>query len=365
MWCESWVPEMSLLSRKKETEKKRLRLDKEQFNMLCRVIENNRVIVKGKAGTGKTILTRELAKSEASRGARVLLLCFTDALGFELSRELDNKRITTAPLGKFALKLLRDKGLKIKESNDPEFWGPIIVKAAKKGLTGKEDLWDTLIIDEGQDMGKNEWKLIRKCVDKNKRIWVFMDQIQAFWKQREIPGFIVKKSMTYVLDKPYRCPSGIQALADAYLSEEADLKKARAAVKVGTIKITRTSPNEIKAGVAKEIDELLKDGFEPSEIAVISLRGMMLPENIMHSKKLGKHKIVKATDPNASEQIVCDTFLRFKGLERPAVIITDLHYVSERYEIRMNIALTRALSILRIIGPEAEIKKDSILTKIQ
>ena len=62
--------------------------------------------------------------------------------------------------------------------------------------------------------------------------------------------------------------------------------------------------------------------------------------------------------------IVCDTFLRFKGLEKPVVIVTDLRYVVEKDEIRMNMAVSRALSTLRIIGVESEINKDILLSSI-
>jgi hypothetical protein len=71
-----------------------------------------------------------------------------------------------------------------------------------------------------------------------------------------------------------------------------------------------------------------------------------------------------ATDPDARNHIVCDSFLRFKGLERPAVIVTDLRYVSDKYSVRMNIAASRALSVLRIVGAEQEIEKDALLKRL-
>jgi superfamily I DNA and RNA helicase len=91
---------------------------------------------------------------------------------------------------------------------------------------------------------------------------------------------------------------------------------------------------------------------------------MGFKENIMHQNKLGGREIKKATDPDADEHIICDSFLRFKGLERPVVIVTDLRYVSDKYAVRMNIAISRAMSVLYIVGAEAEIEKDEVLRGI-
>ena len=82
----------------------------------------------------------------------------------------------------------------------------------------------------------------------------------------------------------------------------------------------------------------------------------------MHRDKIGMHQVVKATEERASERIVCDTFMRFKGLERPAVVVTDLRYVKDRLGTRMNIALTRALGVVRIVGEETVLKHDLVLS---
>ncbi len=68
--------------------------------------------------------------------------------------------------------------------------------------------------------------------------------------------------------------------------------------------------------------------------------------------------------PHSAPKINCDTFLRFKGLERPAVIVTDLRLVSNLYETRMHIAVARAFNLLRIVGQEAEIRKDPRLVEL-
>jgi hypothetical protein len=49
------------------------------------------------------------------------------------------------------------------------------------------------------------------------------------------------------------------------------------------------------------------------------------------------------------------------GLEGPAVVVTDLRYVKDRLEMRINIALTRAAGVVRIVGEEDVLRKDPAL----
>ena len=113
----------------------------------------------------------------------------------------------------------------------------------------------------------------------------------------------------------------------------------RPALEDGTIGIIPCDGDKVHAAVGQEINRLLADGFKSTDIAVISLRGRMFDGNIMHRTELGGLPIVQATDDRAGLNIVCDTFLRYKGLERLAVIVTDLRADHSRYAVRMNIAL--------------------------
>lgn len=73
------------------------------------------------------------------------------------------------------------------------------------------------------------------------------------------------------------------------------------------------------------------------------------------------------------EAVVADTFLRVKGLERPAVIITDLGLLgdmggdegerSTTREVRMHIALTRAMVAVRIVATKQAIHDDPVLAE--
>ena len=125
----------------------------------------------------------------------------------------------------------------------------------------------------------------------------------------------------------------------------------------GVIKIIPGKLKDIDRLIGKEIDALLRDGFARSDIAILSLRGLKYPENIVHQILIGGEVFCKASDENCSNEIIGDTFLRFKGLERPAIIITDLRHVTDRLETRLLIALTRATSVLRIIDEEKALRR--------
>jgi hypothetical protein len=133
----------------------------------------------------------------------------------------------------------------------------------------------------------------------------------------------------------------------------------------GTIKVIVCGDTEAEAheAVGREIRALKAEGFGESDIAVISLRGMMYPGNIMHRKQLGGCELAQATDLERRDRVVCDTFLRYKGLERPVVIIADLKTEAKRYAVRMNIAVSRAFGVLRVVVSRGELEKDGILMR--
>ncbi|MFC2160641.1 NERD domain-containing protein [Acidobacteriota bacterium] len=363
LWCESWIPESNLSLRAKDFEDRRIQLNKEQFCSLCSILENDKALILGSAGTGKTLLARELALKEADSGKRVLLLTFTRAVGVELKEIFTNTNVTASHIGSFIISLYQNKGIDLDVQYTPEFWNDTTLEACINAVPPEDEKWDTVIVDEGQDMGENEWLLIEECAKSTKRIWVFADSTQAFWEDKKIPENITTQSTKYRLNAPFRCPKGIQNLVNAYSGVDYEEESIHLALKRGELKILKSNKKDIHKNIGEEIKELISEGFPPNDIAIISLRGQGFQENIMHQKAINGHSIFKATDSEASSNIVVDTFLRFKGLERRAVIVTDLRYVTNKYQTRMNIAMSRAMGVLRIIGAEEEISKDAILER--
>jgi hypothetical protein len=365
LWGETWVPKPCLGRRIQAEADERVRLDREQWERLEEIEENDRMLIRGPAGTGKTLLAVEAALRQAGEGWKVLLVCFTNALGEWLSKSVMHPNVTCAAIRPFAVRLLGDSAPVTPGAEPSDYWNSVSLRAAMDGLPLEEDRWDAVIVDEGQDFSSEDWDLVEECARKTGRLWVFADETQAFWGDRNIPRRIEKRSFKVRLKRPYRCAPEIQNLADAYAGHgEPDIQLIKEGVHQGVIRVVTSSEQKVAKQVGKEINRLISEGLAPHDIAVISLRGLGAEENIVYAKELGGHRTVPAAHNDAGSQIICDTFLRFKGLERPAVIVTDLRLVSDLYEKRMHIATSRAMSLLRIVGVEAEIRKDSILADL-
>ena len=83
-------------------------------------------------------------------------------------------------------------------------------------------------------------------------------------------------------------------------------------------------------------------------------RPSILPRaaTVLAAKALGRHAFVGAEHPEMEQRLVADSFLRWKGLERPAVGVADLPPGElDRLGGRLPVALTRALALGRIVGP--------------
>lgn len=365
LWGETWTPSISLGGKVDLDAGKRLRLDEAQARVLECLDGNERLFITGSAGTGKTVLAARAAVLEAEKGRKFLLLCYTEALAAFLNAYLNDDRLTVGAIRQFASNLLGERGPEGHTGHPVVYWDSVSLRAAVDGVPPKEDRWETVIVDEGQDFSGDDWELVKECVHPKGKLWVFADPSQGFWDDRGVKDDLMNGFMKFNLKTPYRCPRPIQHLDECYSGachpERQILKQA---LKDRVIHIITSSEGRLKKQIGKEINRLLSEKLKPHDIAILSLRGLGSEEGIFHEKQLADHPLVPATDPNAADHIICDTFLRFKGLERPAIIITDLRLVKKRHHMRMHIAVSRALSLLRIVGVEQEIKKDRVLSEL-
>lgn len=136
----------------KETTKLINHLTSEQYQYLDGAAENPRLLIRGYAGTGKTLLAIEQAKRRARQGERVLFLCFNRLLSVSLRLQLwkwsERVKVRTFDSLLYELAERALGGLPRITVNELR----PIVESRKEQLHGTCESFSYLIIDEAQDI---------------------------------------------------------------------------------------------------------------------------------------------------------------------------------------------------------------------
>lgn len=131
----------------------------EQFGILESIELNDRSLIQGSAGTGKTMIALESAIRAASEGKRVFLTCFNRIIGEWMQKQLEGwDRITVSSLHSYLIELTKGYDYDKTQENQSDFYSKYLPNLLKEffkiGVQGK---FDKLIIDEGQDLIRPEY----------------------------------------------------------------------------------------------------------------------------------------------------------------------------------------------------------------
>ncbi|WP_241302169.1 nuclease-related domain-containing DEAD/DEAH box helicase [Burkholderia stabilis] len=137
----------------------------EQFHALDMLEDNRRILFKGPAGTGKTLLAIEAARRVVRSGRRVMLLCHNSLLGNWLKGQTESIAAeaqaaeTSMSVGTVSSLLLRIAGIEVPIDAGKEFWSSELPERALNALLRDDSQFkpfDMLILDEAQDLMTEE-----------------------------------------------------------------------------------------------------------------------------------------------------------------------------------------------------------------
>lgn len=346
----------------KEEENKRIELTEQQARVLRAIGSRRNAIIKGGAGTGKTVLALEQAGRLAEKGNRTLLVCFNrmladhlilscegqdnlDAMSFH---QLCDWRIQTV-MHETGRDLLLEMEEEFPGEDEFEVHFPSALAVSCDIL---EEKYDAIVVDEGQDFKENFWLALSFLLQDESEgtFFVFLDPNQAIYTEslEDIPiqeePFLLTincRNTKFIHDSAYRFfkgdiidpPTGnpgapIKALEATALREQARL------IHEGVSRLL----------VAERLDELqiivLIAGMN-KESYYSELRDMRLPNGIEWNVE----------GPVDSRGVRVDTVRRFKGLEGDVVFlwgIDDLQLPNDKELLYVGISRTK--SRLFVVG---------------
>ncbi len=179
----------------KDEERALVRLTRQQVQTVEGLLGNRRLLVKGGAGTGKTVLALEAAKRLRQKGLDVQFLCFNKALRDHLKALLARDE---AQYGDGALEVTSFSALNAvafyrlghsripvpgQDGEKTAFWNEdapsALSEAIEKNLMPR---FDVIVVDEAQDFAADWWQILEGMLkDDNGRIIAFCDPAQEIF----------------------------------------------------------------------------------------------------------------------------------------------------------------------------------------
>jgi hypothetical protein len=327
----------------------------EQIAYLDDLAGNNRQLVLGGAGTGKTVLAKEKARRLATEGKQVLLTCFNNPLADYMAAELegipgltvDNFHGLVRDLAARAVEVVpEDKGAEytFPAVPDQDFWdstsADLLVAAG--GALGLR--YDAIIVDEGQDFAP-EWFLALEFLLADpfmSHFYVFADRNQALYRDNWEPPF---EGRTFRLRRNVRNSNPIAERVAALAGEEAS-----------AMGVIGPDPEFHRADTDEEVDTqvrqalhrlIVEGGLESSQVVILCQRKEDV-QRLRRSKPAGQ-KIVGLGSTVGG--VVAETIHRFKGLEADACIVILRTMNRPRDRALAYVGLSRAKARLIVIGP--------------
>ena len=324
----------------------------EQYQALDAMSDNRAVLFTGPAGSGKTFLAIEAARREAAQGLRGRLLCFNSLLGRRLREEL--REFSGLTVGTVHQEMLRLADIDPPHEADSRFWGSElpdrVLEAMLDGHQGPAA--DFLVVDEVQDIAREPFlDFLDLLVDgglRDGRLMLFGDFEQqaifesedgrALLKERS-PYLVYNRLVTNCRNLPrigyvVNAFSGLEPGYENFRRQDDGVDPAFVTYEVGS---------DQSALLIQSVRKLRSEGFDLHEITVLSvLKSGSTAESTTDPWLC---QILHRADgsPPRPGRLQFSTIHAFKGLESPAVVMTDLdRRVVPNIEPLLYVGFTRA-----------------------
>lgn len=341
----------------------------EQFLALDAAGDNQSVLFSGPAGSGKTLLAMESARRELASGKHGRLLCFNRFIGQRLSAEMSDLQGLT--VSTFHQDLLRLTGLaRVQGNPSPRFWNEELPERAMEALLERGDAItsDFLIVDEIQDLATDAYlDVLDLMVDgglKEGRVLFFGDfERQAIYENesgRELIRARAPHMASHMLLHNCRNLPRIGYQVNLLSGLQPGYRQFRRLDDGVDPTFHKYRDTKDQSGLlVTAIRSLKEEGYDLSEIVVLSPQRDGSTAAITTDPWL--RQVLKPADglPARPGQVQYSTIHAFKGLDSPAVVVTDLGRDTAAYNFDslLYIGLTRATDRLIVLIDNTTVRK--------
>lgn len=358
---------VSIGSLAQRTDEEILHLTEEQYQVMSMISENDRVLIKGGAGTGKTLLGLEHAKRKAAAGKKVLFLCYNKLLGSFLEfnvrqePEIIRENITITHFHEYLASNVDCSNVAVFDS---EFFNQqlpeLFLQACEAGAITEQ--FDLVILDEGQDLLRfNNLACISEILNGGLESgcwYVFCDPAQNIYNKDFEEGMQILLSEkpvklnlttncrnTQQIGRSNTLISGLRQEAPVIQGEEVILH-------------SYSSEDDFRDRLKHRVKELIKGGVKPGEIVILSphtlVKSALKDDKFFHSicpfQQIAGCKYTALRD----DSLKFCTVHSFKGLDAKVVILIEIEHFEDEKSRELNyIGISRARSLLDIYYRES------------
>ncbi len=354
-----------------ETEDQLLELTKEQYRILDVMIGRPRVIIRGAAGTGKTELARREALTAAMSRKRTLFLCYNRLLAAKLRSDpvLNpySEHLKISSIYQFMDELIRQSSFaeefseKRQEVDVKNLYGSLYPEyTALTLLESEENLWDFIVVDEGQDLVTERiLDLLELCLvgglESGNWRWFMDDNNQAsVYGVADISSISRLEQYCINLQLTVNCRNTRQIHEETRMMTN---PKIQAVAKVDGRPVRyawySNPKNQIKT-LEKQLNRLALEGVNSRQVVILS--AVSLTKSVV--RQLPIKQVEELDETILSEELMVDKILystvsAFKGLEAYVVILTDINeFESDWWKSVLYVGMSRAKVELVILLPE-------------
>ena len=336
-----------------------LSLTKEQYRVLDGLKENRRVVVRGGAGTGKTLLAIEEADRASREDKRVALVCSSRRLGEYLARAASGCAYVGHLHGLMADVVKRsDRVSQLPDADANDLWTLFYPEQTLEGLADLEELGtiDVLIVDEAQDLLQESYlDVFEGLLDGGLAhgTWrVFLDPVQNIFEVMHTPALqrvMAHEPAQFTLT--VNCRNTQQIAVHTSLLSDVDLPTV---LQVDGEKVDQewySDDRDLKRQVSRHVNRLLGGGLSPEDIAILG--PYRLENSALSGGLIDSPYPVSDKTTDDRRHIAYSSISGFKGLEADAVIVIEVdNLLSNQSRSALYVATSRARAVLSVLTQE-------------